>query len=368
MRSRSALVLLVGAIALALPATGGGARWRGARGAGRVRELDHRQQAGSRHVRGDPVEGLVHAVRRRAERGLLPPRGHRPGAVAGVRGDRREHVRRPRERGHRPAGAAGGSPRAGLRAGQHGPVRPLPDHQDLRHRPGAVDRPAAGPLRPHCSRATTRCSSCTTRRSATPPSATPRRGPGGRRRGAAHQRGRHPRGPGRLGRLPAHLQRLRRHQRRLDRPRGRPAARLRLRHRDGRQRPADRRAPVRAADHHPHAWRSASPAPTGRPTGGARQPRRRLRRPRGRVPGGVAPLSRLAPSGPGGALRPAAHAVQRRGHDGQGARGQDLPRRLHRLADAAVGLRRERRRRRRWLPLRLGARPLPPGDRPARRR
>ena len=39
------------------------------------------------------------------------------------------------------------------------------------------------------------------------------------------------------------------------------------------------------------------------------------------------------------------------------------PRRLHRVADAAVGLRRERRRGRRRLSLRVGARPLPPGHR-----
>ena len=87
---------------------------------------------------------------------------------------------------------------------------------------------------------------------------------------------------------------------------------------------------------------------------GAGEPRRRLHRPRDRVPGRVAPLSRLAPSGPGRAHRPAAHPVHRRGHDGEGARGQDLPRGVHRLPDAAVGLRGERRLRRRRLPLRLG--------------
>ena len=43
------------------------------------------------------------------------------------------------------------------------------------------------------------------------------------------------------------------------------------------------------------------------------------------------------------------------------------PRRLHRLADAAVGLRRQRRRGRRRLPLRVGARPVPAGAVAARR-
>ena len=68
------------------------------------------------------------------------------------------------------------------------------------------------------------------------------------------------------------------------------------------------------------------------------------------------------------AQRRSAHAVRRVGHDGQGARGQDLSGCLHRLADAAVGLQRERRRGRWRLPLRVGTRPLPAGDRHARRR
>ena len=175
-------------------------------------------------------------------------------------------------------------------------------------------------------------------------------------RGAADQRGRHARRPGRLGRIPPHLQRLRRHQRRLDRPRGRPAARLRLRHRDGRQRPADRRAAASTpgGHHHPHAGAGLRRLGRGGRADGAGQRRGGLRRPRGRLPRRVAPVPRLAAPGPVLPLRPAAHAVQRRGDDGEGPRGQDVPGCVHRVADAAVGLRGQRRRRRRRLPLRVG--------------
>ena len=75
-----------------------------------------------------------------------------------------------------------------------------------------------------------------------------------------------------------------------------------------------------------------------------------------------------------GADRRAADAVRRVGDDDQGARGQDLSGRVHRVADAALGLCRQRRQRRRRLPLRVGARRVPAGllaagrRRPRRRR
>ena len=261
-----------------------------------------------------------------------------------------EHVRRPRERGHRPAGAVGRFARAGLRAGQHGPVRPLPDQQDLRHRPAALDRPAAGPVHGAAARRV--------------PDVRPLR-PGARQllarrhrvadragggRGAAHQRRRHARGPGGLVRVPAHVQRLRRHQRRVDRPRGQPAARLRLRHRDRRERPADRRAARRlpgGKQHDPHARAGVRRLGRGGRADGAGQRRGRVRRPCGRLRRRVAQLPLLP-------LRPAAHPVHRRGDDGEGARGQDVPGCVHRVADAAVGLRGQRRLRRGRLPLRVG--------------
>ena len=124
-----------------------GSGWGGARGAGRVGELDDGQQAGPGDVGGDALEGLVHALRRRVERGVLPARRHGAGAVAGAGGDRRRDVRRSRERGHRSAGAARGSARAGLRADQHREVRPLSHHQDLRHGPAPLDGADPGPVR-----------------------------------------------------------------------------------------------------------------------------------------------------------------------------------------------------------------------------
>ena len=60
------------------------------------------------------------------------------------------------------------------------------------------------------------------------------------------------------------------------------------------------------------------------------------------------------------------HPVQRRRDDPEGARGQDLPRREHRVAHDSVGPGAERERgRRRRLPPGVGARPLP-GRRPRR--
>ena len=72
MRSRSALVLLVGAIALAVPpsALAQGGEAPGAPGASANWTTGNKQGLGTSVRHG--LQGLVHAVRRRAERGLLP--------------------------------------------------------------------------------------------------------------------------------------------------------------------------------------------------------------------------------------------------------------------------------------------------------
>ena len=127
-------------------------------------------------------------------------------------GDRRHDVRRPREPRHdarRPARR----PAAHLPPGQHRQVRPLPAHQDLRHRPRPVDA-ARGPLR-------------VARRQAVPgvravrPVAGEQRPARLRDAGDGALVGQRRDGGQRARRRPGfgtHVQRLRRHQRRLDRP------------------------------------------------------------------------------------------------------------------------------------------------------
>ena len=170
--------------------------------------------------------------------------------------------------------------------------------------------------------------------------------------------------------LRAHVERLRRHQRRLDRPGVRQA---RSTSTTTRRRTATSLQTGEIAldaarttftlalgfgDSTAAADVAAAREP--RPTGFAATCRRPTRTSwHGYLDGLAAPA--------GGTDRRAAHAVQRRADDGQGARGQDLPRRVHRLAHAAVGLCRQRRRGRRRLPLRVGARPLPAGVLAARR-
>ena len=156
----------------------GDARRRAVDGAGCsgcLRELDDGQQAGPGNVRGDGLEGLVHALGRRVERGLLPERrpGQRP--LARVRGHRRHDVRRPREPGHDARRPARRRPLADLRAGQHGQVRPLSPHEDVRHRPRPQHDAACGSRSSRWSPATTSCSRSSIRRWRTPRCTTPRR-------------------------------------------------------------------------------------------------------------------------------------------------------------------------------------------------
>ena len=82
-------------------------------------------------------QGLAHAPGRRADRGLLPRPRHAGAARPAVRRHRRQHVRRARDRRHDPHDRARRPAQPHLPPGQHGQVRALPDHQDLRHRPGA---------------------------------------------------------------------------------------------------------------------------------------------------------------------------------------------------------------------------------------
>ena len=98
------------------------------------------------------------------------------------------------------------------------------------------------------------------------------------------------------------------------------------------------------------------------------QPDERLSRGQRRVPAGVEGLPHHPQARSARAQRRPAHPVQRVPDDRARTRGQDLPWRIHRLAHSAVGTagqRRRRWRRRRRISLRVGPRPLPPGDQPA---
>ena len=77
-----------------------------ARRPGRARAVDRRRQGRVRHGDGGGEQGLAHARRRGADRGLLPGPRHPRGARPAVRGQRRTDVRRPRARGHRPRRSA----------------------------------------------------------------------------------------------------------------------------------------------------------------------------------------------------------------------------------------------------------------------
>src|SRR5215212_7154173 len=88
-RSESALDVVRAAAGGACFAGAGrrlGAGRRGTGAARRVGKLDDRQQAGPRDIRRHVLKSLVHAVGRGLERGLLPARRHRSGAVPGARG------------------------------------------------------------------------------------------------------------------------------------------------------------------------------------------------------------------------------------------------------------------------------------------
>ena len=295
-----------------------------ARGQGRFRDGDRRP---GQH-------GLVHAGGRHAQRGLRPADRHAelPGHPA--RRHRRGRLRRTGERGHRLRRRAGRPAGAGLPAGQHRDQRPVPDHQDLHHRP----RPARGARRRALR---------VPRRAAVPGVRAARRGPGperqrrhralGRRAAAGHRRCAEQRRR-RLGRPHRNLQRLPRAQRRLDRPAGRLRPRRHLGRTDPGQRGADR------ADRPDRPGRRAAAHPVARlrDDGGRRRPGRRpgagpgLRGGPDRLHRGLARLPRR-PRSRAGQRRAVAHGVRRLGDGDRRVRGQDGARGLRRLPGPAVG-------------------------------
>ena len=239
---------------------------------------------------------------------------------------------------------------AHLPAGQHGQLGALPDHQDVRDRPPAAHRadardvrtadarriPPVHPLRP-------RDRQLLATRHREPARERPPYGAAGQRRRDGQRAGcvRRVRATstGFAGTSDGWTDLADDHRMDWD-----------FDTRDGRQRAPDRRDPCvrptagRARHHVARPRASATPPPR-------RTPRRCQPR---HVPSAVAPpptsrLARLpvAEERARGADRRAAHAIQRLGDDGPGPRGQDLPRRVHRLADPAVGHRGQRRRRRR---------------------
>ena len=196
--------------------------------------MDRGRQGRLRYRPRHAQQGLAHARRRRADRGLLPRHRHAGLPRPAVRRLRRPHVRRARARGRAPRDRAGRPALADLPPGQHDVA--LQARQDLRHRPGAqradrrrqvhlAQRQAARALR------------------ARRPGALQRRrrrlGPQRRLRARRERRGGRLRAR-RLTRLHAHLERLPRHERRLDRPRLRLPHGLGLRLGPERQRRADR--------------------------------------------------------------------------------------------------------------------------------
>ena len=322
--------------------------------------MDRGRQGRLRHRAGHPQQGLAHARRRRADRGLLPRHRHAGAARPAVRRLRRQDVRRARAGEREPRDLARRQALADLPPGQHDAA--LQDRQDLRHRPVAqragrrrqvhlAHRQEARALRARRPGALQR------RRRRQQPQRRPRaRRP--RRQGGVGAR--------RLTRVHAHLERLPRHERRLDRPA------LRLPHGLGvqlgaeRQRRADRahrarRRQAQADDAGARLRRQRSRRARHRP----RRAQARLRPRRGPLRGRLAPLPRLAEGAPAvGAL--ARDHLRRVGDDARRPRGQDLRRRLRRLAEHALGLGPGALEPERRLPQGLVARPLPSRHRAAR--
>ena len=344
------------------------------RGPGRRRAVPARHEVRRRDVDDDHQPGLADGAEdRRARRDLLPD-GRRTG--------RTHHpVRRRRPaRGSGEGGAGGRRPdglgrpeEPDLPPGLHRAARPVADQGHVRHRPGAAHR--AGRRRVHRTRprpvhglrrprpGAVELARQRLRRDRRPHPRRDRPGHEGlpgvrqRSRGDAARRGDVQRVPG--------------HQRRLDRPAGRRPARRPVRDRVGRQPRADRAAAVRPA-------RPRDPCPRlrrrreGCARGLARLAAHGLRRGGARVRRGVARLRRApAPAARVTAHRHAARAVPGLDHGARRERRQDLPRRVRRLAELAVGVRPGRPLR--SLPPGVGAGPLPdrfvarPGRRHRRR-
>ena len=215
-------------------------RARGARGKG---VLDAGRQAGLRHRHVEHEQALAHAAGRRADRGLLSRPRHAGRARSAAHRHRRQDLHRSRDRRHQPARRARRQAQPDLPPDQHGEVRALPDHQDLRQR-SLAQHPARRRALPVAHRAPVQGLRL------------PRPGAEQRRqRRLGHDLARQAADPGRRGGerahrrpvLPPHLHRLPRRQRRLDRPARRPPHGLAVPLLAGRQRRADRRDEARRA-------------------------------------------------------------------------------------------------------------------------
>ena len=178
--------------------------------------------------------------------------------------------------------------------------------------------------------------------------------------------------PGVLAPLHPHVQRLPGLERRLDRFAGGQPHELGLRPGDRRQRGADRPYPAqRAAPSGPDTRARFRGRPPGGPEHRAGLARARLRKRRPRLPSRLARLHRRPEAAPGqrATVRPGLLGV---GDGDGGQRGQDQPRRPHRVAEHALGLGApDPRRSLGRLPPGLAARPLPGrhgADRPRRHR
>ncbi len=132
---------------------GGGTRCRrprrgrhGPRSARGQLRLDLGAEAGAGHLDDDHVEALVHPRRRDHRRGVLPADRHPRRAGPAVPGHRRLHLHRQRARQRHPHDLDARPAVADLPTGQHGHLRAVADHQDLRDRPRPRDPVDADPL------------------------------------------------------------------------------------------------------------------------------------------------------------------------------------------------------------------------------
>ena len=133
-------VAALAAVAAALTPAGAQAA-QGAPGApGAKANWTRGDKDGVRDLGGDGREGVVHARRRGAERGVRARPGDAEPARPAVRGDGRQDVHRARDRRRDVGDDARGPEEPDLPAGGHGEVRALADHEDVRHRPGALER------------------------------------------------------------------------------------------------------------------------------------------------------------------------------------------------------------------------------------
>ena len=305
----------------------------------------------------DEQQGLAHAGRRPPDRGLLPRPRDAERAVARVRGLRRQGFAQRDTEARSRSIAAHRLAQPHLPAGERG-AGPVPDHQDLR-RPTrratslminvrfesltgqassqlyALYDPALG-NDDDGRRGTSRAAPCCSRATRQP----------------GRERARRPRRASRARRAATSAPAT------AGGPAGLPHG-LGLRGGAERQPRPDRQTALTGLSGSQSLTLALGFGDTTGRRAGRRErlARRRLRRVAHRLRARLARVPRRASR----ARPPSADAttLRRVGDDARRTRGQDVPRRLHRLADDAVGLGHRAREPVRRLPPRLGARPLP---------